>query len=485
MATPIPSNRAEFSLSEIARVCGGELKGGKSDEIITGIATDSRAVTSGCLFVAIRGERLDGHDFVEQALQRGASCVLAQRASLLRCSVPVVEVNDTTRALGDLAQTYRNRFSGIVVAITGSVGKTTTKELAVKALAATEDRVLSTVGNLNNLVGLPMTLFTLDREYDVAVLELGSSAPGEIARLAEITRPQVGVVTSVALAHTLGFGTIARVAEEKASLLKALSASGTAIYNIDSEPLRPLLAEISAERRISFGSGKQADVRLVSRIVEPELPTRCRYEIAQLDRILDAELPLLGKAAALDAAAALAVLLAIKGPQGLSAACSAFRQVKPLSGRLKPVFGPRQSLLLDDTYNSNPESALASLGTGRELAEKRDTRALAILGDMAELGDHSQSEHERIGREAVGLGYAALILCGEEMAAARDAALRASRDGAADKKPEIHHVVDPRDAIPIARALIEKGDVVLIKGSRFMEMERVLNGLTKRQGDVT
>lgn len=485
MATPIPSNQASFTLDQIAAACGGELSRGSLTDAITGVAIDSRAVTPDCLFVAIRGERLDGHDFIEEAVSRGASCVLIERDRELNCSVAAVEVDDTTRALGDLARAYRNRFPVFVVAITGSVGKTTTKELTVKALLATDYRVLSTVGNLNNLVGVPMTLFTLNPDYDGVVLELGSSAPGEIARLAEIAQPQIGMVTTVALAHTLGFGTIECVAEEKASLLIALGESGTAIYNSDTESLRPFLKQLMAKRRISFGTRRSASVRLVSRIVEKEPPVRCRYEIASADRILDAELSLLGKGAAVDAAAALSVVLAVKGPQGLSAACSTFRHVKPFDGRLKPLSGPRDSLLLDDSYNSNPESTIVSLEAAREIADKRETRAIAILGDMAELGNHSRTEHQRIGHEAVSMGYSALIFCGPEMAQAHEAALDASQDLFPKRSIEIRHVVDPRDAIAIAEQIIGKEDVVLIKGSRCMAMERVVTGLTEQLGEAT
>jgi len=485
MATPIPSNQASFTLGQIAEACSGDVRKGSLTDAITGVVIDSRAVTPDCLFVAIRGERLDGHDFIAEAVSRGATCVLIERDRELNCSVAAVEVDDTTRALGDLARAYRNRFPVFVVAITGSVGKTTTKELTVKALLATDYRVLSTAGNLNNLVGLPMTLFTLNPDYDGAVLELGSSARGEIARLAEIAQPQIGMVTSVALAHTLGFRTIESVAEEKASLLMALGESGTAIYNSDTESLQPFLEQLIAKRRISFGNRKNASVRLVSRIVEKEPPMRCRYEIASADRILDAELSLLGKGAAVDAAAALAAVLAVKGPQGLSAACSTFRQVKPIDGRLKPLRGSRDSLLLDDSYNSNPESAIVSLEAAQEIADKRKTRAIAILGDMAELGDHSPAEHRRIGQKAVLMGYSALIFCGPEMARAHEAALDAFRDLFPKRDIEIQHVVDPLNAIEIAQLFIGKEDVVLIKGSRCMAMERVVAGLTQQLGEAT
>jgi UDP-N-acetylmuramoyl-tripeptide--D-alanyl-D-alanine ligase len=484
MATPIPINHAEFSLKEVADACGGDVRDGMPDERITGIAVDSRAVVPGGLFVAIRGERLDGHDYVADAVSRGAICVLVERGKRVATSAAKIEVNDTLRALGNLAHAFRQRFKGTIIAITGSVGKTTTKELTVSGLAATHTNVLSTSGNLNNLVGLPMTLFTLTSDYDVAVLEFGSSAPGEIARLAEIAQPQIGVVTAVAVAHTLGLGSIEEVAREKASLLLALPASGTAIYNNDSEPLRQFIDKITAKQRISFGSHQGADVRIASRTIDKDLISCCRYEFVQLDRILDADLSLVGKGAAIDAAAALAVVLAAKGSQNLIAACTAFKQLKPVNGRLRPVKGPNHTLLLDDTYNSNPESTLIALNTAYELAKIREKRAIAILGDMAELGGLSRSEHEKVGREAVDLGFSTLIFCGEEMAFARDAAVRAFAELHPPRRVDIHYVADPRESISIARERIREEDVVLIKGSRCMAMERVLDGLAVLSGVV-
>ncbi|NOY89707.1 MAG: UDP-N-acetylmuramoyl-tripeptide--D-alanyl-D-alanine ligase, partial [Deltaproteobacteria bacterium] len=213
MATELPRCRARFLLSEIARVTGGQLVG--EDLEVRGVATDTRGMPEGALFVALRGPRFDGHRFVSEALEAGASAALVQDESALAPGQRAVLVADTLRALGDVAAFHRRRMDVQVVAITGSAGKTSTKELLADALAAGGRDVLRTRGNLNNRIGLPLTLLALEPRHEIAVIEMGTSEPGEIARLTEIARPDVGVLTLVAAAHTEGLGSLEAVAAEK------------------------------------------------------------------------------------------------------------------------------------------------------------------------------------------------------------------------------------------------------------------------------
>ncbi len=219
MATPIPQNEATFVLGEMAATCSGRIDPGCAGKRVRGVVTDSRAVQPGQLYVALRGETHDGHKFLAQAHAQGACAALVERADQAPAGLPIVVVQDTRRALGDLAHLHRSRWAKPVVAITGSAGKTTTKELTAAVLGALGHNVLRTQGNLNNDIGVPMTLLGLTAAHDVAVIELGTSAPGEIARLAQIARADVGVVTTVSLAHTAGLGTLAAVADEKCALL--------------------------------------------------------------------------------------------------------------------------------------------------------------------------------------------------------------------------------------------------------------------------
>jgi len=483
MATPIPQNLAVFSLSQITEACGGRLTASAGDQMVKGVAIDSRQVVPGNLFVAIVGENHDGHTFLEAAVQAGASCLLVREGSRTPSGVAVIEVRDTLQALGDLAKTHRNQFQGWVVTITGSVGKTTTKEFVRTALSVGGARVLSTPGNLNNLVGTPMTLLQLDAQFDLAVIEIGSSAPGEIARLAEITKPDVGMVTQVAVAHTEGLGSIKDIAHEKASLLMALSPEGVAIYNADNPFLCAWQKKLHASKQFRFGCSDDADVRLLSQKIDSDLKSHCKFEIKGIKSTLCLQLQILGAAAAVDAAAALAVVYAVQGPERLEAAAQAISELKPISGRLALRPGPKNSLLIDDTYNCNPESALSSLQTTLQLAQARGGRALVILGDMAELGEWSRHEHERVGREIIRLGAAVFIGCGNKMSDACDAAVIQAREIRTERSSKVIQVLDPLQAVGLAQSIIEHKDVVLIKGSRSMQMERVVDKLLDSSGE--
>jgi UDP-N-acetylmuramoyl-tripeptide--D-alanyl-D-alanine ligase len=491
MATPIPQNRAGFTLDEVVRATSGVLSRGTAGARVSSVATDSRAVRSGALFVALRGERFDGHAFLGAARQAGASAALVARGRGREVPEPLaaVEVDDVLRALGDLAAYHRRRWGRSVVAITGSAGKTTTKELAAAALEGAGLRVRRTEGNLNNLVGAPMTIFTLDDDADCAVLELGTSARGEIARLGEIARPDVGVVTLASAAHTQGLGTLADVAAEKSALWRALGREGTVVFNADDEATAPLARSGVAERAMSFGASPSADVRLVGRAADLRMGQRATFEAR--GRRVEARLALLGEVAALDAAAALAVALAVVGDERLEEAARGLGDVQPTPGRLAPVPGRGGVLLVDDTYNANPRSAVASLHTVAELARLAGTRAVAVLGDMKELGDASRSLHEEVGRAAVVAGLAVFVGCGREMAAATSAAVveaaarrsvgLASAIGSASPT-RVVHVVEPLDAIEVLRGLLSAGDVVLVKGSRSMRMERIVDALREPAG---
>jgi UDP-N-acetylmuramoyl-tripeptide--D-alanyl-D-alanine ligase len=479
MATPIPRNRAAFSLHEIAAATAGQVSGGAASLPLSGVTGDSRAVEPGNLYVALRGERHDGHRFVTDAFARGAAAALVQDASAVPADRPSIVVSDTLYALGALAAAHRARWGGRVVAITGSAGKTTTKELTFAALRAAGARALRTQGNLNNLVGAPMTLFGLDAGVDIAVIEVGTSAPGEIARLAEICRPEVGVVTSVSAAHTVGLGSVERVAEEKAALLWAVPASGTAIYCSDTPEIAGQLRAVRAERVVSFGSAAGAEVRLLKRTLGPAPDMTCEVQMASTGLVLCAQLRLFGIGPALDAAAALAAVRAVLGDDVLPAAARGLFDVPAVPGRLSPLPGPAGSLILDDTYNANPASMRFSIDTAVELARVRGGRALFVLGDMLELGDCSRAEHEAIGRQAAQPQVAAFFACGVDMTAAAETAREHAR--ATGHELSIVHLSDPAGAASLLRPLLQSGDVVLIKGSRSMSMERVVATLAAEE----
>jgi UDP-N-acetylmuramoyl-tripeptide--D-alanyl-D-alanine ligase len=471
MATPIPRNRARFTLADVARATGGRVIGDGATEV-QGVAIDSRAVEPGNLFVALRGERHDGHAFVKEVARGDGVAVLVCRGSEVPERTAAVEVDDTLWALGDLAGLHRRRWGGRVVAITGSAGKTSTKELVAAALRGAGLRVHHTAGNLNNLVGLPMSVFELDEGVDVAVLEAGTNSPGEIARLADIAGPDVGVVTLVAAAHTEGLGSTDQVAAEKGALLMALGASGTAVVNGDDGTLGAWAERSPAERVLYFGQGQGSDVRVSGWSLEPELRTRCEIVVGGEPEPLVVRLRLLGEAAAMNAAAALAVAVALGAD--VRAAAASLEEVAPAPGRMRPLAGLRDTLILDDSYNANPRSAAFALDTAAELARVRDGRVIAVLGDMKELGDRTADEHRAMGEHAAKAGVAVLVAVGGAMG---DAAASAERRG-------IKSIVatTSEEAADLVQAVLLEGDVVLVKGSRSMQMERVVHAL--HEGEV-
>lgn len=484
MATPIPTNHARFTVEEILRATSGTLVGPQITGEVSGVVTDSRLVTAGCVFVALHGERHDAHRFLPEVAHAGARLAIVRRGASLPQFFSAIEVDDTQRALGELARLHRQRWGRRVVAITGSAGKTTTKELTAAALNGIGLRVHKTSGNLNNAIGVPMTLFQLGAEHDVAVIEVGTNARGEIAWLAGITCPDIAVVTEVAAAHTEGLGNVEDVAVEKTDLLRAVPSHGVAIWNADNAHLVAAVGEPAAlgPRTLTFGTQDAVDVRLSEHHATAGLRERCTFDVRDPKTRCEVSLRLLGAGAALDTAAALAVVIALQPDAQLSRAADAMALLVPTAGRMYPMLGNDQVLYLDDSYNANPISTERSLRAAQALAAARNGRLIAVLGDMKELGDESVPQHRRIGRLAVELEVAAFIGCGAEMATACDAAMGEAARHRLPHTTRVMHVIDPLGAVPIVRAQIEANDVVLIKGSRSMQMERVLRELAPQAG---
>ncbi len=477
MATPIPPNRARFTLSEIARATSGRIVQGNVDQVVESVAIDSRAVTTGALFVAVRGENQDGARFLPQAIANGAQAVLVQVGVEGPLGVSCVEVPDTTRALGDLARYHRERWGRTAIAITGSAGKTTTKELTAAALTGIGKRVLKSFGNLNNQFGVPMMIFCLSDAHDTAVFEVGTSARGEIARLGEIVQPDVAVVMLAALAHTAGIGSLEDVADEKASLWGALKADGLAIANADDALLMRRVRD--DVRTLSFGHSEDASVRLLNSTLALS-GTQAAFTIEGGDA-RHLELPLVGHAAALDSAAALAVVFGIEGESALAGAFAGLSQAQQTAGRMAPYPTDIGAYVLDDSYNANPHSMAVSLEAVVTLAGTTQGRCIAVLGEMKELGADSVREHTRIGELAVRLGLDMLIGTGPEMAHGTAAAARLSAGRLAPHPTRVVHLLEPLDAVAVVKSVWREGDVVLVKGSRSMGMERVVRALCEQE----
>lgn len=480
MATPIPRNTVPWNVEDIVRITGGHIWAEHAGKV-QGVSTDSRTLSRGNLFIALEGPQTDGHAHLKAALKAGANAVLVTEGKKAPKGITVIEVPDTLTALGDLAAWHRRAWGGYVVAITGSVGKTLAKELAAPVLQVMYRHVLHSQGNLNNLVGLPMSLLQLRAEHRVAVVELGVSQLGEMARLADIAKPDAALVTRVALAHTEGLVSLEQVAEEKAQLFASLSSKGLAIINAD-DPMSPiLLKHVPTQRLIRFGLHPEADVQLLEHHIDSDLRSGCKLRLQDLAEPMQLHMRILGEAGAMAAAAVVALVMGmIKVSQpaaignALSAAQRVLNELPALPQRLQLKSGINDSLIIDDTYNANPASVRMGLETAAEVARVLGGRLIVVLGDMKELGSASRDEHRQVGRQIVATSAAVFVGCGPEMRYALEAASETT--SLASPTAGIH-VGQAKDAVKPVAELLQARDVVLVKGSRSMAMEQVVDGL--------
>jgi UDP-N-acetylmuramoyl-tripeptide--D-alanyl-D-alanine ligase len=463
-----------FSAADARDWTGGEILRGSPDADFTGVSIDSRSVCAGELFVAIAGPRHDGHDHVVAALGAGAAGCLIERGRALPDGFEpgrvALAAADTTRALGDLAAGHRSRFAGPVVAVTGSNGKTSTKEMCAAILEAGAP-CLRTQGNLNNQYGLPLTLLRRGDEHAAVVVEIGTNHPGEIARLAEIARPTVGVLTNVGTAHIEFLGSREGIAREKGDLLAALPADGVAVLNAD-DPLVLSQAARTRARVVRFGTSRGADVR-ADQVAWRDGGFELR--LATPGGGVPVRVAGLGEATVLNALAASAAALAAGA--SLAHVAQGLAAYRPVHGRLEPVALPGDVLVIDDTYNANPQSlevALKELATGAACARGRH---VAVLGDMGELGPEAPAAHRAAGSLAAALGVDHLYAVGER------AALMADGARAAGLAPDrIHAYADWEPAADALARGLRPGDRVLVKGSRSMRMERIVERIAAAAG---
>ncbi|HET8538337.1 MAG TPA: UDP-N-acetylmuramoyl-tripeptide--D-alanyl-D-alanine ligase [Anaeromyxobacter sp.] len=468
---------ARFTPEELAAATGGRWTG-TPPASVDGVSTDTRTLPAGSLFVALRGERFDGHAFLAEAAARGAAAAVVDErfaaAGGAAGAGPAARlvVPDTLLALGAVARLHRGRFQLPVVGVTGSNGKTTTREM-IAAILATRGGVLKSEGNLNNEVGVPLTLLGLEASHSAAVIEMGMSHRGEIARLAAIALPQVGVVTLAAPAHLEGLGTVDAVADAKAELYQGLPPGGIAVANADDARMLKR-AQASGRRMITFSAakGRRGDV-VVLEIASRSLAEGgqgddgLRFVLGVGNRQLPVHIPgLLGAHNAANAAAAAAAAIALgctdrEIARGLAA-------VRPVGRRLRLETLASGVTLLDDCYNANPASMAAALATLAGLAGP-GRRAVAVLGDMLELGAFETEAHRALGAEAARSGVSALASFGPRSRVTAEAARAAGL--------EPFHTEDVDALVRWARATLAPGDVLLVKGSRGMKLERLVEAL--------
>lgn len=454
----------DLTLAEVAAAVGGVLADATDpDAMVTGpVTVDSRQVVPGGLFVAVAGEHHDGHDFAASAVASGAVAVLAARP----VGVPAVVVDDVVAGLGRLAGAVRRRLPGLhVVGITGSSGKTSTKDLLAQLL----ERLGPTVappGNYNNEIGLPLTVLAADPTTRFLVLEMGARGLGHIRELADIAVPDVGVVLNVGTAHVGEFGSQAAIAAAKGELVEALPERGLAVLNADDPLVRPMAGRTAA-RVVRYGESDAADVRAVDVALDER--GRPRFELVSAAGRAVVAMRLVGEHHVSNALAAAAVALDAGAP--LDAVAEALTEAEPRSRwRMEVVERPDGVTVVNDAYNANPESVRAALKALVALAG--DRRSWAVLGEMGELGAEHIAAHDTIGRLAVRLNVDKLLVVG---AGAKAMHLGAGMEGSWDD--ESVFVTDVDAAVALLREQLRPGDVVLVKASRAAGLERVAAAL--------
>lgn len=447
-------------LSDVIEAVRGELVQGSSNIEISGVSIDSRSIKPGDLFFAFPGERVDGHDFLEQVFDQGAAAAVISHQVNFQNRAALIMVADPLTALQDLAYYYRRLYSIPVVAVTGSTGKTTTKDLIAGVL---EQRfnVLKTSGNYNNEIGLPLTLLQLKHSHQVVVLEMAMRGPGQIAALCELSRPQAGVITNIGKTHLELLGSQEAIALAKGELLQALPSDGWAMLNAE-DPWQVKLSEKVSGEVIFYGYSDHCTIS-ASQVVLNNL-AGVEFKLSTPAGQTPCFLPLPGAHNVTNALAAAAVGYRFGlTPQEIAAG---LQSASLTEMRLEIKQGKDGVKIIDDSYNASPSSTIAAL---KLLAESGGERTIAVLGDMYELGEETVDGHRQVGKEAVALQIDCLCTVGQ---LAREIAKGAINDGM--DSDLIYVYQEKTEAVSFLRSYLQKGDVVLIKGSRGMKMEEIV-----------
>jgi len=469
-----------FTVDELVEATGGTPVRGKGSRVVSGVCTDSRAMHAGSVFIPLIGDRFDGHDFLALAGECGAACVIVAEAYAdkekdipERCAV--IRVADTLRSLGDIARYHRLRFDVPLVAVTGSSGKTTTKEM-ICAILGRVMQVLKSRGNYNNLIGLPLTLLEMNAHHDCAVVEMGTNCRGEIARLAEIARPHAGVITNVGPAHLAGFGSLEVVAEEKGALFAGLCANGTAVVNAGDERVKAA-AQRWPGAHLVYGvddsATGDADYDVTARNIRTVPGGGMSFRLVLGDEEHAVKLRIMGRHNVENALAAVAVCRALGcESETIVRGLAAFTGVP---GRMAVVPLRNGVRVIDDSYNANPASLRASLEALTGAAQ--EGRRFVVLGDMLELGEAAAERHEEAGRDIADARVTALFLEGEHTGHVAAGAQDGGMPGDAIYVPP-----DTGAFTAAIRAVVQRGDWILVKGSRRMAMERYVEVLKDEFG---
>ncbi|OGQ06344.1 MAG: hypothetical protein A2W61_04545 [Deltaproteobacteria bacterium RIFCSPLOWO2_01_44_7] len=462
----------EFSVEQFLKASGAKVISEGTKALCKGISTDSRSLKVKELFFALKGPHFDGHRFCDEVIKKGAWGVVVQnqKSKIKNQNLSwIFEVKDTLKALGDIAQWWRSQFSIPCVAITGSNGKTTTKEM-IASITQAKWKTLKTDGNFNNLIGLPLTLNRLNKDHGIAVLEMGMNAVGEIERLTKIASPTVGIVTNAAAAHLEKLHTVEAVAKAKAELYEAMNPEGYAIYNAEDPWLSKLVKNFKG-KKISFGMRGGCDILFEH--MENFGFDSMELKLSVQGKLFQAKLKATGLHNVMNAMSACAVGVSLNLSHDLIQ--QGLENFTPLKMRLEQIQLDNGVRLVNDAYNANPVSMEAAFRTVG--AARRAGRFIAVLGDMKELGEKSEELHQEVGHKAIQYGISKLFVIGDFAKHLADGAKKA---GLATSS--IYTADNEEQLVKKLESEIESGDIVLVKGSRAMHLENVVEALKERFG---
>lgn len=451
-----------LTLNEISKILGVEVPATHSTKAITGVVTDSRSVLPGNLFVALKGNRVDGHSFMNDVAAKGASAVLVSEA--VATTLPTLTVKDTVKSLGVLAKTYRDRFQLPIISVTGSCGKTTVKEMInsilQQAVGLDQTKVLASQGNLNTEVGLPLSLLKLTSQHKMAVIEMGARQKGDIAYLMQLTTPKVSLITNAGIAHLGAFGGEKTIAEAKGEIYQQLQKEGIAVINADDQFASYWQSLLQGQRVLTFGLEKEATITCSYTVEEP---SHTQFELVTDIGNIEILLGVPGRHNILNALSAAAAARAINiSLEDIRAGLQNFKAVK---GRLRIVPGIAGARIIDDAYNANPASMRAGINVLSQFPGKK----IAVLADMKELGPKEEEYHLDIGKTAKELGIDHLLCTGE-----------LAKNYVKGFGPTAQHFPDKETLIKALIPMLDSETTVLVKGSLSMAMDEVVQVLTKK-----
>ncbi|HEY5585174.1 MAG TPA: UDP-N-acetylmuramoyl-tripeptide--D-alanyl-D-alanine ligase [Ruminiclostridium sp.] len=456
-----------FGCAELAEAVRGQLLWGTAEQVFVGVTTDSRKVAKDNLFIPLVGEKFDGHEYIEQCFNAGAAVCLTEKLIPQIGEGTAILVNDTAKALRDIATWHRNKYNIPVVGITGSVGKTSTKDI-IACVLAKQYVVLKTQGNFNNEIGLPLTLLNLDDTHEIAVIEMGMSGFGEISRLTAIAQPQIAVITNIGVSHIEKLGSQQGILKAKMEILEGLRDGGLVVLNGDD----PLLMELNGRLNIKtvfYGTNSELDY--VGQDYESLGEAGTRFNIIIGEQIYKVAVPVPGAHNVYNALAAIAVGIELNIP--MNVIIEGIAQYSPGNMR-QNIITYNGMKIINDAYNASPQSIQAAINVLEELSSK--TRSIAILGDMLEMGNMAEELHYSVGSFIKDKKIDYLITVGKD---SKNITQAVTDSG--NQIIKLQHFDNNNEALIYILSIIRQGDFILIKGSRGMKMEQIADGIMKSE----